>query len=281
MPPRTRSSRIWPLTGRTGGPAPTGASAGLQAPAATTTAPHSTTPAEVRTPVTRPRSCSIASTSTPSSSSLDDRGERAHRGARVRLAVAVGQDGAGDPRREARLERAARGWASATPRRARASAAARAGGAAPRRRRGRPRPRARRLAVAGRQPAALLQLRGERRASARARSGSRAAAAPRRSPPRSPARAFRRPRARRRRRARRRARAPARTARADSRAKRWRGRSARTDHDGVVACAPRQLNLLPFAGITRVRFDGRRRRSRPLSPVPPSSRWLDNRICYP
>ena len=49
-----------------------------------------------------------------------------------------------------------------------------------------------------------------------------------------------------------------------------------TDHNGVVACAPRQLNLLPFAGITRVRFDGRRRRSRPLSPVSPSSRWALN-----
>jgi hypothetical protein len=47
---------------------------------------------------------------------------------------------------------------------------------------------------------------------------------------------------------------------------------SRADHDGVVACAPRQLHHLPFAGITRVRFDGRRRRSRPLSPVPPSSR---------
>ena len=47
-----------------------------------------------------------------------------------------------------------------------------------------------------------------------------------------------------------------------------------TDDNGVVACAPRQLNLLPFAGITRVRFDGRRRRSRPLSPVSPSSRWV-------
>jgi hypothetical protein len=59
---------------------------------------------------------------------------------------------------------------------------------------------------------------------------------------------------------------------------------ARTDDDHVVpACFRRwghaSCHLLgevradrPSAGITRIRFNGRRRASRPLSPVPPSSR---------
>ena len=126
------------MTGRTGGPAPSGASAGLQAPAATTTAPHSIVPAEVRTPVTRPRSCSIACASTPSSQLADGGRQRARRRAGIRLAVAVGEDAAGDPRRQARLEAPAAARRAATRRRGRARRAAGAGGAAPRRRRGRP-----------------------------------------------------------------------------------------------------------------------------------------------
>ena len=73
MAPRVRSSMIWPFTGRTGGPSPPGASAALRAPAATTTASHSIRPAAVRTPLTAPPECSIASTSTPSSTSATAR----------------------------------------------------------------------------------------------------------------------------------------------------------------------------------------------------------------
>ena len=130
------------------------------------------------------------------------------------------------------------------------------------------------VAVAGRQPAALLQLGGERGPALARRRGSRAAA---RSSPKSasvtgasmPAATPRGAGARRGRAVEHEHGQPAlagapRAGEADQ---------SGTDHDGVVACAPRQLNLLPFAGITRVRFDGRRRRSRPLSPVSPSSRW--------
>ena len=108
IPARVRRPRIWPFTGRTGGPSPSGASAALQAPAATTTAPHSiSSPPAPRTPLTRPPAVSIAATSKPSSTSALARCQGGEHGTRVGGGVAVGEHAAGDPRREARLEVAA------------------------------------------------------------------------------------------------------------------------------------------------------------------------------
>ena len=253
------------MTGRTGGPAPSGASAGLQAPAATTTAPHSTDPGRGAHAGHAPALVLDRLDLHAQLDLADRRGERARGGARVGLPVAVG---AGSRRRCAATGRAPGGGsrpAPATRRRARATAGTRAGGAAPRRRRGR-RPRSARR-CRGSRSAARCAPRARRRtpASARARPGSRAPAAPRRSRPPSPARACRRPRARR----------PspgvvravddehgqAALARAPGAGE---ADQAGTDDNGVVACAPRQLE----SPSLRRHYPGQVRRS--AAPQPPS-----------
>ena len=109
--------------------------------------PRSARRVDVRTPATAASLVSRPETSAPASSSppasLSAASSAAHHRTRVRVAVLRGQDRAGDPRREPRLQRPGRARGRATRSRARARAGRRAAAAAPRRRRGRRPPPAR------------------------------------------------------------------------------------------------------------------------------------------
>ena len=253
-PEGSRRRRTWPLTGRTGTRACSGSSnRATSTPAATTTCDAAMAePFSSRTPTTFSPTTSQPRDARGDAGAGEDAGERGDEQPRVHRVVAVDAQREPDRRRQRGLDLARLRRAQALERQAELGAGRRRAGPAPRPRRGRAPPRACPCCDSPAPPAR----RRTPRSGGRSPGPARAAPAHRTRPPR-------RGRACPRRRATRRA-SPGRSPPpARHAAKRATRRRARSRHHRRRRRRSSQTALTlrlrpPYAGTTRIRFDGRR-----------------------